>query len=84
MHTRPPAVARLPLSVVRFSRPARLDDELVVTCEPRVDGRASLRFAQRILRGEELLADADVRVACLVAGTLRPTRLPDFVVAEVA
>ena len=56
----------------------------MVTCEPRVDGRASLRFAQRILRGEELLADADVRVACLVAGTLRPTRLPDFVVAEVA
>ena len=69
---------------VNYRRPARLDDELVVTCEPRVDGRASLRFAQRILRGEELLADADVRVACLVAGTLRPTRLPDFVVAEVA
>lgn len=68
---------------VNYRRPARLDDELVITCEPRAEGRASLRFAQRILRGEELLADADVRVACLAAATLRPTRLPESVLAEV-
>lgn len=68
---------------VNYRRPARLDDELVVTCEPHAEGRASLRFAQRILRGAELLADADVRVACLAAATLRPTRVPEFVLAEV-
>ncbi|MGE0583115.1 MAG: tol-pal system-associated acyl-CoA thioesterase [Steroidobacteraceae bacterium] len=68
---------------VDYRRPARLDDELTVTCEPRADGRASVRFAQRVLRGEELLVEADVRVACLAANTLRPTRLPDFVIAEV-
>jgi acyl-CoA thioester hydrolase len=68
---------------VDYRRPARLDDELVVTCEPRKDGRASVRFAQRILRGDELLAEAEVRVACLAVGSLRPTRLPDFVLAEV-
>lgn len=68
---------------VNYRRPARLDDELVVTCEPRRDGRASLRFTQRILRSGELLADAEVRVACLAAGTLRPMRLPEFVIAEV-
>lgn len=68
---------------VNYRRPARLDDELVITCEPRRDGRASICFAQRILQGAELLADADVRVACLAAGTLRPMRLPEFVVAEV-
>ncbi len=69
---------------VNYRRPARLDDELVVSCEPHADGRASVRFVQRILRGGELLADADVRVACLAASTLRPTRLPEFVIAEVA
>jgi len=68
---------------VDYRRPARLDDELVVTCEPRPDGRASLRFAQQVLRGEELLAEGEVRVACLAAGTLRPVRLPEFVIAEV-
>jgi acyl-CoA thioester hydrolase len=68
---------------VNYRRPARLDDELVITCEPHAEGRASLRFAQRILRGAELLADADVRVACLAAATLRPTRLPESVLAEV-
>lgn len=68
---------------VNYRRPARLDDELVITCEPHAEGRASIRFAQRVLRGAELLADADVRVACLAASTLRPTRLPEFVLAEV-
>ena len=68
---------------VNYRRPARLDDELIVTCAPRADGRASVRFVQQVLRGTELLADADVRVACLGAGTLRPTRLPEFVMAEV-
>ena len=68
---------------VDYRRPARLDDELVVTCEPRPDGRASLRFAQQVLRCEELLAEGEVRVACVAAGTLRPVRLPEFVIAEV-
>lgn len=69
---------------VNYRRPARLDDELLVSCEPHADGRASIRFVQRLLRGAELLADADVRVACLAASTMRPTRLPEFVTAEVA
>jgi acyl-CoA thioester hydrolase len=64
---------------VSYRRPAQLDDALTVTCEPQADGRASVRFAQRIFRGEELLLDADVRVACLDAKTLRPKRLPEFV-----
>lgn len=68
---------------VSYRRPARLDDELTITCKPRADGRASLRFAQQVLRGAELLAEGDVRVACLAVSTLRPTRLPEFVIAEV-
>jgi acyl-CoA thioester hydrolase len=68
-----------------YRRPARLDDELMITCEPQAEGAASLRFAQRIHRGagpaltrDSLLMQASVRVACVDARTLRPKRLPEF------
>lgn len=35
---------------VQYRRPARLDDELLVTCSPQRAGAASLSFAQRIMR----------------------------------
>ena len=68
---------------IEYRRPAKLDDELVTTCEPAVEGSASIRFAQRIFRGaeqtkESLLVEASVRVACVDARSLRPKRLPDF------
>jgi len=43
---------------IDYRRPARLDDELSVTCEPRSVGAASVSFAQNILR-----VSAAVRVA---------------------
>jgi acyl-CoA thioester hydrolase len=75
---------------VEYRSPARLDDELEVTCEPHTANRASLRFRQQIYRRAgapgappELLLEATVRVACVDARTLRPQRLPDFVLAAV-
>jgi len=66
----------------QYRRPARLDDLLVVSSEPALEGAATLRFRQRIWRDSdsgELLLEASVRVACLTAATLRPQRLPAFV-----
>ena len=67
---------------IEYRAPARLDDELEVSCEPRLEGAASLRFAQCVYRRaaaeRELLAEASVRVACLDARSLRPRRLPAF------
>jgi acyl-CoA thioesterase FadM len=65
-----------------YQRAARLDDQLVISSEPGLDGPATLRFRQRIWRDSEhgeLLLTASVRVACLAAATLRPRRLPAFV-----
>jgi acyl-CoA thioester hydrolase len=59
-----------------YRRPARLDDSLLVTCEFTPEGAASMSFAQRILRGEEVLIEGTVRVACLDAQSFRPRRLP--------
>ena len=74
---------------VDYRAPARLDDELEITCAPRPEGAATLRFAQRIYRTgaarrAELLVEAQVRVACVDAATLRPRRLPQFLREAVA
>ncbi len=74
---------------ISYHRPARLDDELLITCEPARKGGATVSFAQRIYRraaheeapeAAELLATAEVHVACVDARTMRPQRLPGFVV----
>ena len=70
---------------IEYRRPAKLDDELVITCEPAIEGAVTICFAQQIYRGpgaaltkDALLVEASVRVACIDARTLRPKRLPDF------
>ena len=69
---------------VEFRAPARLDDTLEISCEPQPEGAASMRFLQRIHRtgaaARQLLVEASVRIACLDARTLRPKRLPGFLV----
>jgi acyl-CoA thioester hydrolase len=67
---------------VEYRRPARLDDELTITCEPRGDRAATIRFEQAIFRGPGLgeeppLLTAAVRVACVDAHTFKPKRLPE-------
>jgi acyl-CoA thioester hydrolase len=78
---------------IEYRKPAKLDDELLITCEPKVEGAATILFAQRIYRGgggasvqgheaSSLLVEASARVACLDARTLRPKRLPAFLDVE--
>jgi acyl-CoA thioester hydrolase len=65
---------------VNYRRPARLDDELLVSCVPVPEGRASIRFTQAVTRTDStVLAEGEVRVACVDAKTFRPRPLPDFV-----
>ncbi|HET7843717.1 MAG TPA: tol-pal system-associated acyl-CoA thioesterase [Xanthomonadales bacterium] len=67
---------------VRFREPARLDDELLATCELTRKGGASLEFRQQIIRRMDnaVLADARVRAACLDAASFRPRPLPEDLV----
>jgi len=61
---------------MEFLRPAKLDDLLTVRSDAKLAGGASVQFAQQVLRGSETLLTAQVRVACLEAGSFRPRRLP--------
>jgi len=59
-----------------FLRPARMDDVLEVVTEPEEVMGASIVLHQRVIRGEELLLDAHVRVAFVSGGRARPMPKP--------
>ena len=63
-------------TAVRYLRPARLDDELLVTAQLEAAGRASLIIAQQARRGDTLLAAGTIRIGWVDAATLRPGRIP--------
>lgn len=67
---------------VDFRKPARLDDALQVSVELRQLGRASLRFFQSIHRDDELLLEAEVKIASLGADDFRPRPIPDALHAQ--
>ncbi|CAA0107285.1 Acyl-CoA thioesterase YbgC [Halioglobus japonicus] len=67
---------------VTYMLPARLDDELHVTADiARVRG-AGMVFRQSVRRGEALLAQGEITVACVDRARLKPRRLPQEMVAQ--
>ena len=61
---------------INYRRSARLDDELIVTTGLANLARTYVEFKQTVIRGDELLCDGMVRVACVTADTMRPCPLP--------
>ena len=59
-----------------FLKPARMDDVLEIVTEPKVVKGASITLHQRVMRGEELLVEASVRVAFISGGRARPIPKP--------
>jgi acyl-CoA thioester hydrolase len=57
---------------IEFLRPARMDDVLEVATAPEEVKGASITLKQQILRGDELLVEAHVRVAFVCGGRARP------------
>ena len=65
---------------IDYLKPARMDDELTIETTTRSIGGATLDLEQRVLRGEEVLVTASVRIACIAQG--RPARLPKDIRAK--
>jgi acyl-CoA thioester hydrolase len=57
---------------IEFLKPARMDDVLAVETVPEEVKGASITLRQRILRADELLVEARVRVAFVCGGRARP------------
>jgi len=66
---------------LHYKRPALLDDLLTVKSELLLAKGAKMVFKQRIYRGDMLLVDADITLAC-ISTTGRPKRIPQAILAR--
>src|SRR5271165_645292 len=57
---------------IEFLKSARMDDVLDIVTLPREVKGASITLHQQVRRGDELLVEAQVRVACVSGGRARP------------
>jgi acyl-CoA thioester hydrolase len=64
-----------------FLKPAKLDDVLTISVELAQCRRASLLMEQTVLRGEEVLVTAQVRLAAVGATDFRPQAIDDTLYA---
>ena len=67
---------------IRYLRPARLDDELLVTTQATAVGKASIKFKQEIQYAQPaspVLTTAVLRVGCIQASSFRPQRMPEAI-----
>jgi acyl-CoA thioester hydrolase len=62
-----------------FRSPARFDDLLTLELTPGPLGRSSITTALRILRGDEVLVEGELRHVVLSVQTWRPTEMPDWI-----
>ena len=61
---------------IEFLKPARMDDVLEIWTEPAEVKGASSMLRQRAIRGDDVLIDAQVRVAFVSGGRARPIPKP--------
>ena len=65
---------------IEFLKPARMDEQLTIETGIAKIGGASIEMAQRVLRGQEPLVVAHVRIAAVAEG--RVQRLPQAILAK--
>jgi acyl-CoA thioester hydrolase len=71
-------------SHVRYVRPVRFDDRLVVHTRCGDVRGARFRYEYAVTRGDELVADGWTQHALVDATTLRPVRFPSWLAEAVA
>jgi acyl-CoA thioester hydrolase len=69
---------------IDYHKAARFNDSLQVTVELIKVGAGHIRLAQRVLRGEEVVATGAVTVACVSVRTMRPVRMPRSLAEKLA
>jgi acyl-CoA thioester hydrolase len=77
---------------LRYLRPARLDDELIVTAHLQETGRASLTIVQQALLNNEqsphippaLLSEGTIRIGWVDAASMRPARIPSTLLEQLS
>jgi acyl-CoA thioester hydrolase len=68
---------------IDYHRPSLFNDRLRVTVELAKVGASRMVVAQRVLREEELLAAAEVKLACVGAASFKPVRIPQLILTKI-
>lgn len=61
---------------IDYRKPARLDDALQVTARVLKAGRTFFLMEQAVTLANDLLCEAQVKVACVTRDTMKPTAIP--------
>ena len=77
---------------LEYLRPARLDDQLIVTASLKSAGRASLTIEQQALlvspdsqtQEPTLLCEGSIRIGWVDGQTMRPTRIPTDILEQLS
>ena len=67
---------------VDYLQPARLDELLDVSLTLKKKRRASLLFEQQVRRGDELLCQGEILLACVDASSFKPTAIPQTIISK--
>lgn len=67
---------------LRYLSPARLDDALIVTVDRAEPGRARMSVFQQAWRGDTLLCEGEIEIACVDQVDFRPRRIPSDVLSR--
>lgn len=62
---------------IEYLKPAKFNDQLLVSAKVGVAKQASVTFEQEVTRSGEVLCKGKVRIACLNNDTLRPCIIPE-------
>ena len=67
---------------IDYLRPARFNEQINVSALVTLAKKASLIFAQTITRGDEVLCQGTVRIACVDSQTMRPKAIPEILLEQ--
>lgn len=68
---------------VNYRKPCVLGDKINITANIAKLGSTSIDFEQTILRDNELMADAVVKIVIIDMKTMRPTKIPTFILEAI-
>lgn len=68
---------------LEFIKPSLFNDSLQVTVELVKVGASQILVAQRVMRDDEVLVAAEVRVVCVNAATFKPVRIPQAIMTKI-
>ncbi len=67
---------------IAFKKPAKFNDLLLVSSNIENVGRSSMVFDQKVTKDNQLLVEAQVKLACVSNTTFKPTVIPQSVLIK--